>query len=79
MNKKKKSITFEDAIDELETTVQQLEKGDLSLDESLTQFKKGIELYKYCHELLSKAEGEIKVILDKDNGQLDEIDFGDDN
>ncbi|MGF7057011.1 exodeoxyribonuclease VII small subunit [Brassicibacter mesophilus] len=75
MGRKKKDYSFEEAIDELEMTVNQLENGDLSLDESLTKFQKGIELYKYCNELLNKAEGQVKIILSNNYNELEEVDF----
>lgn len=75
MGRKKKDYSFEEAIDELEMTVNQLENGDLSLDESLTKFQKGIELYKYCNELLNKAEGQVKIILSNNYNEIEEVDF----
>jgi len=75
MSKNKKDISFEEAIGELELTVQHLENGNLGLDESLTEFKKGIELYKYCYNLLNKVEGEIKVLINNESGHLIETDL----
>ncbi|HBI21074.1 MAG TPA: exodeoxyribonuclease VII small subunit [Legionella sp.] len=55
-----KPMHFEKSITELESIVMQLEKGDLSLDESLKQFEKGIALARKCEETLSKAEQKIE-------------------
>ena len=57
-----KSIPFEKSIQELEAIVALLEKGDLSLDDSLKQFEKGIGLAKICQEKLTSAEQKIKTL-----------------
>lgn len=54
-----KSIHFEKFLQELEMIVNQLEKGDLSLEESLKQFEKGITLARKCQEVLDQAEQKI--------------------
>ena len=57
-----KTIHFEKSISELEAIVLQLEKGDLSLEDSLKQFEKGIALARKCEETLNKAEQKIEMI-----------------
>lgn len=57
-----KGIHFEQSIAELEDIVRQLEKGDLSLEESLQQFEKGIGLARHCQDTLNKAEQKITVL-----------------
>lgn len=57
-----KKINFEQSIDELEQIVNQLEKGELSLDESLKQFEKGIGLARRCQDVLTKAEQKIETL-----------------
>lgn len=57
-----KPTHFEKSITELETIVMQLEKGELSLDESLKQFEKGIALARKCEETLAKAEQKIEAL-----------------
>ena len=59
---KTKSIHFEHTLGELERIVQQLEKGDLSLEESLKQFEKGIHLARLCQDTLSQAEQKISLL-----------------
>lgn len=68
------NLSYEEALDKLEEILDCLEKDDHTLNESLEMFKQGIELYKYCNNILSKTEGEIKILLDGDKS-LDEIDF----
>jgi exodeoxyribonuclease VII small subunit len=57
-----KPIHFEKAITELESIVTQLEKGDLSLEESLKHFEKGITLARKCETTLQKAEQKIEML-----------------
>lgn len=57
-----KPIPFETSIQELETIVNQLEKGELSLEDSLKQFEKGITLVRSCQETLNQAEQRIEYI-----------------
>lgn len=69
-----KSISFEKSIKELEEIVSLLEKGDLSLDDSLKQFEKGISLARTCQEKLSQAEQKITTLANpltnKDDNKL---------
>ncbi len=57
-----KTIHFEKSISELESIVMQLEKGELSLEDSLKQFEKGITLARKCEETLNKAEQKIEML-----------------
>ncbi|MDP3562013.1 MAG: exodeoxyribonuclease VII small subunit [Legionellaceae bacterium] len=57
-----KPIQFETSIAELEAIVMQLEKGELSLEDSLKQFEKGITLARTCQETLNNAEQKIELL-----------------
>ena len=57
-----KPIHFEKSIAELETIVMQLENGELSLEDSLKQFEKGITLARKCEETLTRAEQKIELL-----------------
>jgi exodeoxyribonuclease VII small subunit len=59
---KKEALTFEKALETLETIVSQLEKGDLSLENALQNFEKGIVLSKECQDLLTQAELKIEQL-----------------
>lgn len=67
-------IKFEDAMQELEAITAKLEKGDLSLDESVSNFEEGMKLAKKCNNILEEAEKKIKVLVQKE-GELEEEDF----
>ncbi|RTZ89519.1 MAG: exodeoxyribonuclease VII small subunit [Deltaproteobacteria bacterium] len=58
-----KMKNFEDAIKDLENLIQELEQGDLPLDEALKKFEEGIKLIKYCNKKLDEAEQKIELIL----------------
>lgn len=59
----KKKLTYEEAYMELEKIVESLEMNEFTLDEAVNTFKKGIELSKYCSEVLEKKDGEIKILI----------------
>lgn len=65
-----KELSFEEAINELEKTVNELEVEKLTLDESVKKFEKGMELSKYCNELLEKAEKDITILIEQTNGEM---------
>ncbi|XOV83584.1 MAG: exodeoxyribonuclease VII small subunit [bacterium] len=68
-------IQFEAALAELETLVEQMEGGSLSLDESLQAFERGIALTRHCAKALAQAELKVQT-LTADN-TLEEFDIGD--
>ena len=70
MEKKSKDLTFEKAIKELEEIARRLEEGELSLDESISQFEQGVHLARFCHEKLEEAERKIEILQKTDNGQV---------
>ncbi len=58
-----KKPNFEASLKELEEIVEQLEKGDLKLDETLAKYEMGIKIYKKCYQILECAEKKINVLL----------------
>ena len=68
-------LTFEEAIENLEKIVSELENGNLSLDDSVKKLEDGMKLSKHCNEILNKAEKEITVLLEKENGEIVEENF----
>ena len=65
----KKKINFEESLAELESIVDSLEAGELSLEESLKSFEKGITLTRNCQTALTEAEQKVKVLTEK-NGVI---------
>jgi exodeoxyribonuclease VII small subunit len=60
---------FEECLDRLEKIVEELEKGDVPLEASLTLFEEGINLSTACRTELEQAEGKVEILLKK-NGKL---------
>lgn len=58
---------FEQALAELEELVRRLESGTLSLDESLTEFRRGVELTRHCQSVLDRAQQSVEQLLDVDD------------
>lgn len=69
---------FEKSLEELESLVDQLESGDLSLDQSLKQFKRGVELTRHCQGVLNEAQQVVQKLVDtNDESSAVPLDQGD--
>ncbi len=74
MPKKEKNLSFEESLQELDTLVNKLENGDLSLEKSLEAFEKGIKLTRECQQHLTEAEQKVSLLVGEgDDLQL--VDF----
>ena len=60
--KSDKQLTFEEALAELESIVQTMEGGQLSLEKSLAAYKRGAELLQFCQRQLQDAQQQVKVL-----------------
>lgn len=67
MSSKNSTPDFESALEELEGLVAQLEKGELSLDDSLKQFKRGVELTRSCQKILEGAQQTVEQLSNPDD------------
>ncbi|MBA43981.1 MAG: exodeoxyribonuclease VII small subunit [Magnetococcales bacterium] len=63
------TFKFEQAMADLETVVNKLEKGDMPLDDALDAFDKGVKLVKKCQDKLSEAELRVEKVLADANGK----------
>lgn len=61
---------FEFALEELEQIVEQLESGELSLEDSLSAFEKGVGLVKLCNQKLNEVEKKIEMLVKDKEGKL---------
>jgi exodeoxyribonuclease VII small subunit len=68
----KKDPSFEQLFQELEATVQKLEAGSLTLDESLALYEHGMQLARQCSERLDRAELRIRELAPATQGSLEE-------
>ncbi len=73
---KDKLKDFEKSLQQLEKIVSNMESGELGLEESLTQFEKGIKLAKNCQDTLANAELRVEQLIEK-NGLQQTIPFED--
>lgn len=74
MPAKKKAPDFETSLAQLETMVEQLEKGELSLEESLQTFEQGVRLTRDCQAILAQAEQKVQMLIQQ-NGEVKEVPF----
>ena len=70
----KEDINFEDAMKALEQIENELENGELSLEQSVDKFEEGIKISKKCNEILEKAEKKISILI-KDGDEIKEENF----
>jgi exodeoxyribonuclease VII small subunit len=63
-------LSFEKALTDLENIVEKLEKGGLSLNDSLALFEKGVKLAKFLREELGKAEKKVEILLKDEKGEI---------
>ena len=64
-------VKFEEALKKLEKIVEDLEKGDLSLDEALKKYQEGIELSRSCSSKLDSAKKKIDVLVKNKKGEFE--------
>jgi exodeoxyribonuclease VII small subunit len=64
--KQQKPLDFEAALEELEALVERMETGEASLEDSLKDFERGIELTRSCQGALAEAEQKVEILLKKD-------------
>ncbi len=74
MPRESDNFDFESALKELEQLVEKMEGGDVSLEDSLKTFERGIALTRACQEALSRAEQKVQILL-QDDGKAALEDF----
>ena len=74
MAESKTKVNFEKCIKDLEQIANELEKGDLDLEESVSKFEEGMKLSKKCNDFLENAEKRISILL-KDGDNIKEENF----
>jgi len=69
---------FETSLKELESLVETMEKGDLSLEDSLSHFERGVQLSRTCQQALKAAEQKVEILMKK-TGQDEIVSFNDED
>ena len=59
------AFDFEKSVEELEQLVGRMEQGDLTLEQSLKEFERGVELTRHCQKALQEAEQKVEILLKK--------------
>ena len=77
--RKRQAVDFEKALADLETQVQRLESGELSLEEALAAFETGIKLTRDCQSALAEAEQKVQLLMAKADGTTESRDFDSDD
>ncbi|HPF21136.1 MAG TPA: exodeoxyribonuclease VII small subunit [Syntrophomonas sp.] len=70
-----KKQSFDQALQRLEEIVEQLESGQLGLEESLARFEEGVRISMFCQEELQKTDGKVSLLMKKMNGEMELLDF----
>ena len=75
-SKQQPEFNFEEALEELERLVSSMEEGELSLENSMKAFEKGIKLTRECQTALQKAEQKVQILLNE-SGETQAFDVKD--
>lgn len=63
-------IKFEEALEKLEGIVGKLERGDISLEESLSKYEEGVRLINFCQKKLGAAKRKIEILIKTKDGKI---------
>ena len=66
MARKKATLDFEQSLTDLQTLVERLETGELSLEDSLSAFEQGVRLTRGCQTALAQAEQKVQILMERD-------------
>ncbi|MFI8576705.1 exodeoxyribonuclease VII small subunit [Rossellomorea aquimaris] len=76
MAKSKEELSFEIAMEQLEEIVEKLEEGEVPLEKALEFYQKGMDLSKYCHDTLQKAENQLTKMMTDEGEKAFDLDEG---
>ncbi|MBL7170505.1 MAG: exodeoxyribonuclease VII small subunit [Candidatus Omnitrophica bacterium] len=68
-------LKFEQALKRLEEIVEELEKGNLSLDESLKRYEEGIKLSRFCTKKLEETERKVELLTKNEKGEFEKTPY----
>jgi exodeoxyribonuclease VII small subunit len=75
----KKNLSFKEAFNELQKILGRLEEKSCDIEEMMELYKKGLELKKYCSNILNSEKKKIKIIAEKNGVSLSDLDFEESN
>jgi exodeoxyribonuclease VII small subunit len=76
VTRKIKAPDLENSIAEINTLIEQMDQGELSLEQSLEKFERGITLIKHCQKVLQDAEQKVQILIQ--NNEKEELKLYDD-
>ncbi|GAA0351026.1 exodeoxyribonuclease VII small subunit [Bacillus horti] len=65
---KSSTLSFEEAMDKLETIVDQLEAGEVPLEQAIELFQEGMKLSQACHQKLEQVEKKVQILVEENDG-----------
>ena len=71
----RRKLSFEESLKQLEVIAEQIERGEIGLEESVRRYEEGMTLVKQCREALAAAELRIHQLQEKPDGSVDVRDF----
>jgi exodeoxyribonuclease VII small subunit len=66
----RKTPSFEEALQQLESLAEQIERGEIGLEESIKKYEEGMQLVKHCRTILAKAEHRLQQLQEREDGTL---------
>lgn len=78
MTKSSKQPNLEESLTEITQLIDKMEQGDQSLEQSLNNFERGINLIKHCQKILQEAEQKVQILIQNNNTEQLEI-YGEEN
>ena len=66
----KRKLSFEQALGQLESLAEQIERGDIGLEESMRKYEEGMALVRQCRDILTKAEHKVQQLQERSDGAL---------
>lgn len=66
----KRKPSFEEALTQLETLAEQIERGQIGLEDSIRKYEEGMALVKKCRDILNRAELKVQELQERDDGSL---------
>ena len=71
----RKKPSFEEALKQLESLAELIERGQIGLEESIQKYEEGMSLVKHCREVLARAEHRLQQLQEREDGTLAVNDF----
>ncbi len=69
--KDEQKLTIEEAFFQIDSRIKDLEKEDISLEDSFNKYREGMELLKYCHDAVAEVEKKVQAIAE--DGSLEDF------